>query len=172
MMGNLHIGGKQFGAQTTDSPGAGKSRGSKSRRLLERFRVPGAVAECRIPSRLFFWKRTGPLCRICDLCLSGASLRNPGLRLKPQTTVRLNMLLAPEMWARVKAKVIWVKESTEAKCQFCGLEFTDFRGKAWHTLCLMHDKHLNGSGVGDVRPLGEFDIRRVREEFPDTVAAC
>lgn len=154
-----------------DSSGNSGSKRPTSRRLLERFRVPGAMAECRRRLWFFFWKRTGPLCKVYDMCLRGVSLQNRGKKLKLKSTVRLNILLAPEMWVRVKAQVVWVKDKETQQGQFCGVQFTDFSGEAWANLCLIYEKYREGRDEAGSDLLAEFDIKRLQEETCDITEA-
>ena len=138
----------------------------KSRRLSERFRVPGAVAVCRDRSWFFFWKRVGPLCKLYDMCLRGVSLQNTGRPLKEGAPVQLDLLLAPQSWAHMKGRVAWVKDDAEAGHQFCGIQFTDFSGAAWSNLCDAYAQYRDGSGWAGRDMLEGFDIEVVREELP------
>ena len=72
---------------------------------------------------------------------------------------------------RVKAKVVWVQNDEERQCQFCGVQFTDFSGKAWSRLCLMYEKYRDGSSVSDADLLDKFDLERLQEGLSDTSEA-
>ena len=122
------------------------------------------MAECYRRSWLFFWKRMGPLCKIHDMCLCGVSLRNMGQKLTPKSMVRLNILLAPEMWVRVKARVVWIKDDETRQGQFCGLQFTDFSGKAWFSLCLVYEKYRGKPEKTETDLTETFDIEQLHED--------
>jgi len=147
--------------------GKGGKPKAKSRRLSERFRVPGAVAVCRERAWLFFWKRVGPPCKLYDMCLRGVSLQNTGRPLKEGAAVRLEILLTPPAWSHMKGKVAWVKDDEEAGHQFCGIQFTDFSGAAWSNLCAAYAQYREGSGWSGRDMLETFDVEAVREELPE-----
>ena len=121
---------------------------------------------CERRSLLGFWKRVGPPCQVHDICLRGLKLRNRGKRLRPGTTLRLTIFLTPNVSIRVKGRTVWDDEAAATHGRLCGVEFTDFCGRAWGVLCNAYARYRGGQNAADDGNCREFDIAGLLERVP------